>query len=142
MKVVILLMLSALFLGCSTEGEIKLINATSHYVYVEFESNNYVIEGSEDIPEYLILPVDTGKRFLFWSGDDEKVEIALEGETFAMYDFGEEVSTTEMVVKPNEASIAYLNPTNACVKIINDSGQEISDFGYYMDGGNFSPIIT
>lgn len=140
MKYLLVLCVAALMLGCSTEGEIKIVNSTNHYIFVDYDNSSYVLEGEDSSSSTLELSVDTGKRFLFWDNEGQEADITIEGETYKMANADD--NTTQMIVKPNEVSYAYLNPTHAAVKIFNNAAQEISDFGYYKDDGNFTPIIT
>ncbi len=128
--------------GCSTEGDLKIINKTSHNIYFTVKGNDYVLEGATrtDYPSQTIS-IETGKKFLFFEGDGKKVKLHLEGETFMMQHAdnlgvgtGEFVTETEVTIKPNETTKIYTWPaTHASVKVINNSGEDIVDFFYYTN---------
>ena len=143
MKKVILIIIPILMLfGCSTEGDLKIINKTSHNIYFTVKGNDYVLEGATrtDYPSQTIS-IETGKKFLFFEGDGKKVKLHLEGETFMMQHAdnlgvgtGEFVTETEVTIKPNETTKIYTWPaTHASVKVINNSGEDIVDFFYYTN---------
>ena len=141
MKKVILVIIPILMLfGCSTEGDLKIINKTNHNIYFTIKGTDYVLEGAADTnyPSKTIT-LDSGKEFLFFEGDGKKVNLHLEGETFMMQHAdnlgvgtGEFVTETKVTIKPNETTKIYTWPaTHASVKVINNSGKDIIDFFYY-----------
>ena len=125
--------------GCSTQGEIKITNNTSHYLFITYGGTSYVLDWAANNSK--IITIDTGKKFIFQSNDDKVVDLGLQGETFAMFnsDF-EEVITTKVTVKPNETTNIYTNPTHACVKLFNHSQNDIVKFDYITDVV-FIPIL-
>ena len=127
-------------MGCSTEGDLKIINKTSYNIYYTVKGTDYILEGATDTtyPSKTIT-LDSGKKFLFFEGDGKKVNLHLEGETFMMQyadnlgvGTGEFVTETEVTIKPNETTSIYAwPPTHASVKVINNSGKDIVNFFYY-----------
>ncbi|MDO9578661.1 MAG: hypothetical protein Q7J16_12325 [Candidatus Cloacimonadales bacterium] len=141
MKKFILFILPALIIfGCSSEGDIKIINRTDHYLYFNIEGTDYVLEGSENSNPSKSVSIDTGSQFLFWGDDETKVPMNLEGETFMMQDSdasgvpnGLFFTETILAVKPNETLKIYCDPTHAGVKLVNNSQVSVSGFSYYTD---------
>jgi hypothetical protein len=117
MKKIFLFILPIIILaGCSTEGDIKIINRTDHYLYFTIKGSNYILEGSPDSDPSKTITVDTGNQFLFLGDDATKVDMTLEGETFMM-------------------QLANLDgsPSHAGVKLVNNSEVNVIDFSYYTD---------
>ncbi len=141
MKNIIVLFLPLLLLfGCSSEGDIKIINRTDHNLYFNIEGTDYVLEGSENSDPSKIISIDTGSQFLFFGDDETKVAMSLEGETFMMQDSdfsgvpnGIYFTETMLAVKPNETLKIYCDPTHAGVKLVNNSQVAVSGFFYYTD---------
>ena len=141
MKNIIVLFLPLLLLfGCSSEGDIKIINRTDHNLYFNIEGTDYVLEGSENSDPSKIISIDTGSQFLFFGDDETKVAMSLEGETFMMQDSdfsgvpnGIYFTETMLAVKPNETLKIYCDPTHAGVKLVNNSQVAVSGFSYYTD---------
>ncbi|MCK4653133.1 MAG: membrane lipoprotein lipid attachment site-containing protein [Candidatus Cloacimonetes bacterium] len=141
MKKIFLFILPVIILaGCSTEGDIKIINRTNHYLYFTIEGANYVLEGSENIDPTYTVNIDTGSQFLFWGDDKTKVDMFMEGETFMMQDSnpdgtpsGYYYTETTLTVKSNKTLKIYCDPTHAGVKLINNSLVDVVELGYYTD---------
>ncbi|NQV18070.1 MAG: hypothetical protein HQ534_05955 [Armatimonadetes bacterium] len=140
MKKAILIIIPIIMLfGCSTEGDLKIINKTNHNIYFTIKGTDYVLEGDSDTtyPSKTVT-LNSGKKFLFFEGDGKKVNLHLEGETFMMQHAdnfgvgtGEFVTETEVTIKPNETTKIYTWPaTHASVKVINNSGKDIVNFFY------------
>jgi hypothetical protein len=144
-----------LIFGCASEGDIKIINRTDHYLYFNIKGTDYVLEGSETSDPSTTVSVDTGDQFLFFGDDEKQVHMELEGETFMMQDadsFGNPngiyFTETNLYVKPNETLKIFCDPTHAGVKLVNNSEVAVSGFSYYTDDSDslFSlieyPIIS
>jgi hypothetical protein len=141
MKKIFLFILPIIILaGCSTEGDIKIINRTDHYLYFTIEGNDYILEGSPDSDPSKSITVDTGSQFLFLGDGTTEVDMTLEGETFMMqlanpdgFPSGEYYTETTLNVPANETLKIYCEPTHAGVKLINNSEVDVVDFSYYTD---------
>ena len=124
--------------GCSTEGDIKIINRTDHRLYFTIKGNDYVLEGSETSDPSKTVSVRTGKEFIFYSKDHVEVDLHLEGETFMMQDAtingqptGVYFTETTLQVKPKETLKVYCDPTHAGVKLINNFTEEVTGLAYH-----------
>ncbi len=150
-KILFIVITTLLLIGCSTEGNIKIINRTEHALYFTIKGNDYVLKGSEDpdnSPAKKSVSINTGKRFLFWGGDDKKVDLSLEGETFMMQEgdlsgnpTGDYFTETTLTVHPDETTKVHAFPTHAGVKVVNISDRFINDLSVSKNQGNFIPII-
>jgi len=141
-KILIPLLFIIFLAGCSTEGDIKIINRTDHSLYFTIKGNDYILEGSETSDPNMTVSVDTGKQFLFYSKDYVKVDLHLEGETFMMKDefYGppdwEFFTETTLQVIPKETLKVYCDPTHAGVKLINNSAEDILRLAYCTAGSD------
>ena len=124
--------------GCSSEGEIRIINRTNHNLYFNVYGTDYILEGSTvDDPSWSIT-IDTGSQYLFFGNDETKVTLSLEGETFMMQDSdasgvpnGIFFTETTLTVKPRQTLNIYCDPTHAGVKLINNSQSAVTGFFYF-----------
>ena len=136
-KVLFPFMLLIIIAGCSTEGDIKIINRTEHSLYFTIKGNDYILEGSETSDPSMTVSVGTGKQFLFYSEDFVEVDLHLEGETFMMRDefHGPPdwiyYTETTLQVKPKETLKVYCDPTHAGVKLINNFVENVINLAYY-----------
>ena len=136
-KIVIPILLMIIVVGCSTEGDIKIINRTDHSLYFTIKGNDYILEGSETSDPSMTVSVGTGKQFLFYSEDFVEVDLHLEGETFMMRDefHGPPdwlyYTDTTLQVKPKETLKVYCDPTHAGVKLINNFAENVISLAYY-----------
>ncbi len=125
--------------GCSTEGDIRIINRTNHSLYFTIEGNDYTLEGSETSNPEMTISVDTGKQVLFYSEAYVEVDLHLEGETFMMKDEfhgppdWEYYSETTLQVIPKETLNIYCDPTHAGIKLINNFPIDVIDLAYYTN---------
>jgi len=141
MKKIFLFILPVIILvGCSTEGDIKIINRTDHYLYFTIKGSYYILEGSPDSDPGKTITVDTGSQFLFWGGDAANVDMTLEGETFMMQwanndgsPSGDYYTETTLNVPANEMLKIYCEPTHAGVKLINNSAVDVVEFSYFTN---------
>jgi len=132
----IILLLTALFAGCSTEANIEIINRTNNNLYIGIDGENYTLAGDvNDDPSYEIT-VDTGNSSIF-SDDTKKVELYLEGDTFLMQTSdsygiaqGDYFTVTELELKQNESRKVYCDATHAGLKVYNNFDQMISNVKY------------
>ena len=134
------ILLIIIIAGCSTEGDIKIINRTDNSLYFTIKGNDYVLEGSETSDPNMTVSVSTGKQFLFYSEDYVEVDLHLEGETFMMQDatiggqpIGIYFTETTLQVIPKETLKVYCDPTHAGVKLINNSTENVIDLAYHTD---------
>lgn len=138
--------------GCTAEGNIKVINRTHYPLYFTLEGQDYVVAGSEDPetdPVKKTVSVETGKEFLFWNGDDKKVKIELEGETFMLQEAdlngnptGNFFTETKVLVTPDETTRIFCDPTHGSVKVFNMMENNIIQINVKQNGGNFIPLTT
>ena len=147
-KILISLLLLIIIAGCSTEGDIKIINRTDHSLYFTIKGNDYILEGSETSDPSMTVSVGTGKQFLFYSEDYVEVDLHLEGETFMMRDEfhgppdWEYYTETTLQVKPKETLKVYCDPTHAGVKLINNFAENVISLAFYTaDPDSLSYII-
>ena len=138
-KILVPLLLIIILTGCSTEGDIKIINRTNHSLYFTIEGNDYILEGSETSDPKMTISVDTGKQVLFYSEDYVNVDLHLEGETFMMQDaingipIEEYFTETTLQIIPKETLKIYCDPTHAGVKLINNFAINVINLAYYTD---------
>ena len=141
MKKIFLFIIPVIILtGCSTEGDIKIINRTNHYLYFTIKGSDYILEGSPNSDPSKTITVDTGSQFLFWGDETTKIDMTLEGETFMMQlanpdgsPSGEYNTETTLNVPANETLKIYCEPTHAGVKLVNNSEVDVIDFAYYTN---------
>lgn len=154
-KILFILITLVLIFGCSSEGDIKIINRTDHNLYFTIKGVDYILEGSETSDPSQKITVDTGDQFLFFGDDETKVHIALQGETFMIQDADQNgypngiyFTETNLYVKPNETTRVFCSPTHAGVKLINNSLNDVDEFSYFTDDNdtlrtlNVSPIYS
>lgn len=139
-KLLVPLLLIIILAGCSTEGDIKIINRTNHSLYFTIKGNDYILDGSETSDPNMTVSVGTGRQFLFYSESYVEVDLHLEGETFMMQDatiggqpIGVYFTETTLQVKPKETLKIYCDPTHAGVKLINNFTEDVIDLAYYTD---------
>jgi len=141
-KVLMLFGLLLMLVGCSTEGDIKIFNRTTHNLYFTIKGNDYILEGSENSDTHKTVSVDTGKQFLFFGSDIVEIDMHLEGETFMMQDaingipIEEYFTETTLQVEPKKTLNIYCPPTHAGVKLINNFTEDVVDLAYYTDDPN------
>ncbi|MBC8384948.1 MAG: hypothetical protein H8E57_05470 [Candidatus Cloacimonetes bacterium] len=135
--------------GCSSKGNIKIINNTDHYLYFTIDNIDYFLKGSPDSDPTKTISVNTGARYLFFGSADKEVDLHLEGETFMMQKsdeygnpLGEYQTETSLLVKPNETTNVYTNPTHAGTKLVNDTNNQIDEFRYIKNSVETVQIIT
>jgi hypothetical protein len=138
-----------LALGCSSEGDIKIINRTDHNLYFTIQGVDYILEGSQTTDPVQKITVDTGKQFLFWGEEETKVHVALQGETFMMQDADQNgypngiyFTETNLYVKPDETTKVFCDPTHAGVKLINNSNLAVDEFSYFTDDNDSLRIMN
>ncbi len=154
-KLLLICLTVILFLGCSSEGDIKIINRSDHNLYFTIEGVDYILAGSESSDPSKKISINTGKNFLFWGDQETAVSVQLEGETFMMQmadasgiPTGIYYTETTIAVKPNETTRIFCSPTHAGVKLINNSLYNVDDFSYFTDDNdtlrtlNLSPIYS
>ena len=141
------ILLIIIIAGCSTEGDIKIINRTNHSLYFTIKGNDYILEGSETSDPSMTISIGTGKQFLFYSEDYVEVDLHLEGETFMMQDAsisgqptGVYFTETTLQVKPKETLKVYCDPTHAGVKLINNFAIDVIDLSYHT--GDSDTLIS
>ncbi len=134
------ILLIIIIAGCSTEGDIKIINRTDHNLYFTIKGNDYILEGSETSNPNMTVSIGTGKQFLFYSKDFVEVDLHLEGETFMIQDAtiggqptGVYFTETTLQIKPKKTLKVYCDPTHAGVKLVNNSAIDVIDLSYHTD---------
>ncbi|MCF7918356.1 MAG: hypothetical protein K9N06_00400 [Candidatus Cloacimonetes bacterium] len=144
MKNIILLYLLTLILtSCSGDGNLEIINRTKNEIYFSIENTDYILTGSNDPdtdPEAISIKLSAGKDFL--NNPEKSYTLFIEGETFAIYDYVQHivVPSTEIVIKSGEVTTVYCNPGYACVRLINNSLQDISS-AWYIKSTNSTPAL-
>lgn len=144
-KLIIISLVLFTFISCSSKGELKFLNRTEHNLYFSFKGNDYILAGDKTRE----FEFDTGNKFPFFaSGEDKKISLYLEGETFMMQtsdQFGNPTGNffteTEVYVKPEKTTKIYANPTHASIKIINNSSSDVTNVAYdkiYADSVTYS----
>ncbi len=135
--------------GCSTEGDIKIINRTDHYLYFTIEGSDYILEGSPTSDPFQTISFDTGKKFLFFGDCEEKLDMHMEGETFMMQladnygnPVGEYYTETTLNVKADETLKIFCDPTHAGVKLVNNSQFSVYEFSYFTDDNDSLIILN
>ncbi|MFB3844605.1 MAG: hypothetical protein ACE14O_02495 [Candidatus Cloacimonadaceae bacterium] len=116
---VILAAFLLLLFGCEKGGNIRIFNRTSHPVYVGALGSVYTVDGDST----LTLDVDTPTSTPFTNDTGRWVELALQGETYEIWDDYEEefVGKTDVWVETGKTTKVYLHPNRACIKIFNES---------------------
>ncbi|MDP8210569.1 MAG: hypothetical protein P9M05_07135 [Candidatus Stygibacter australis] len=138
-----LLMISFLLFACSSDGKLKVINRTGHDIYFNINDNDYTVEGCSDVtqPNTKSISLDAGSDFI--NTPSKTYHLDIDGETFAIYN--EESQTTvpgtEITINGGETTKVYCEPNYACVRIYNNSQQNILA-AYYTKSyqGNEVPI--
>jgi hypothetical protein len=142
-KLFVPVLMMIIIVGCSTEGDIKLINRTDHSLYFTIKGNDYILEGSETNDPSKTVSVDTGKKFIFYDEGAVKVDMHLEGETFMMQDatvggqpIGVYFTETTLQVNPSETLKIYCDPTHAGAKLVNNSTEDVTGLAYHTATSN------
>jgi hypothetical protein len=111
-------------------------------VYFSIEGNDYTVIGTDNPEEPLSISVslDTDSDFMNTPHKTYYLEIA--GETFGVYieTQAESVPGTEITIKGGETTKVYCDPNKACVKIYNNSEQDILS-AYYTKSYIGNPIL-
>ncbi len=154
-KLLIILLPILILIGCSSEGEIKIINRTDYNLYFSIKNNDYILEGSQSSDPTQSIDIDTGRQFLFWGDDEKAVAMHLEGETFILQDAdasgnpnGLFYTETTLHVEPDKTLKVFCDATHAGVKLINNSFQNVENFSYFTDDSdtlktlNYEPILS
>lgn len=135
-KTIIFLMSLVFFqFGCTSQGDIKIINRTEHNLYLSLQNKNYIISGTETLQ----TEIDIGNHFLFFGTQEKDIDIKLEGETFMMQEANNGVPTgeyrteTTIKVEADKTTKLYCDPTHAGVKLINFSNKDIISFQYFTN---------
>jgi len=138
-NIFILFLLMLILISCSTEGDIKIFNRTTHNLYFTIKGHDYILEGAETSDTHKTISVDTGNQFLFFGNDLVEVDMHLEGETFMMQDaingipIEEYFAETTLQIEPKKTLNIYCSPTHAGVKLINNSSVDVVELAYYTD---------
>ncbi len=129
----ILALISLLTLaGCESGGKFRVINRTSHNVYVTIEGQNEVlIPGSDTANEVYnehIFNIDTENQSILTGTVKERVQAVIYGETFHMFnkDVNAFTDSTTLTINAGKTLNAFLSPNRASIKIINNSTKNIT----------------
>ena len=154
-KILFILFLIIILAGCTSEGEIKIINRTDHNLYFSIKDSDYILAGSEASDPSQSIDIDTGRQFLFWGDDEKAVAMHLEGETFMLQDAdasgnpnGLFYTETTLHVEPDKTLKVFCDASHAGVKLINNSLQNVEYLSYYTDDSdtlktlNYNPILS
>jgi hypothetical protein len=141
LKLVIITTLSIFLLACSGEGELKIINRTSHDIYFNINNIDYTLNGSDDLqnPASQSVKLDAGSDFL--NTPQKSYHLALEGETFAIYDENQQIDVpaTQITIEADKTTSVFCDPNYACLKITNNSSQKVLS-AYYIKSYNGNRI--
>ncbi|OQX72893.1 MAG: hypothetical protein B6D61_13170 [Bacteroidetes bacterium 4484_249] len=125
MKNIFFILTLAFLVGCSSHGNLKIINKTEHLLY--FSIND--ISGTIPANQTNTISLYTGKKYIF-NSPTKVYSLYLEGETFLMYDGIMPVKNTKITLMDDKTVKVYANPTNACLKVKNNTNQPILDMSY------------
>ncbi|MBN1948287.1 MAG: hypothetical protein JW784_00955 [Candidatus Cloacimonetes bacterium] len=150
MRIVIFSLIAVIVLGCSTEGEIRVINYSEHPVYFNIQNHDYVlpgVSGNSVEGTAKTISVDTGSGFFFLGGESKSVELHLEGETALLRIMNAEgqweyfVNTIQLV-EPRQTTKVRVYPTHAGIIVVNmcETGT-ISEVAASKNNSNFIPVI-
>jgi len=125
MYLLLLPLLALLFLAaCESGGNFRVINRTSYPVYVTLddEAEFAIPAGTEHTFE-----VATANQHIFNPDVSVEVPVRLVGETFQIYDEGNEVftDTTRVVIHAGKTTSVFVDPNRASFKVVNNSSQYI-----------------
>lgn len=117
MKAIILSLLTFLFLvSCSSQGDLKIINETNHYVYFSIKGIDRTIQPNQSIS----LSLNTGTDYSIFYRPEKEYKLQIKGETFSLYNTNDiPVDETTITVISKKTKKLYLSPTNAGIKINN-----------------------
>ena len=123
MYLLLLPLLALLFLAaCESGGNFRVINRTSYPVYVTLddEAEFAIPAGTEHTFE-----VATANQHIFNPDVSVEVPVRLVGETFQIYDEGNEVftDTTRVVIHAGKTTSVFVDPNRASFKVVNNSSQ-------------------
>ena len=143
MKAIILLSLVILLLSaCSTKGDLKIINETEHNVY--FSINN--IDKTLQANQTTVLSLDSGKDYSPFYRPEKEYNLKIKGETFSLYDGITPLDETTVTVTSKKTKRLYLQPTDAGIKVNNNSlSHSLYNVGYqkiYPDTTTELTILT
>jgi len=143
-KIALLIMISMLLFACSGDGKLKVINRTEHEVYFSIEGNDYTVIGTDNPEEPLSISVSLDTDSDFMNAPHKTHYLEITGETFGIYleTQAESVPGTEINIKGGETTKVYCDPNKACVKIYNNSEQDILSAYYTKSYIGNSILIT
>ncbi|MCD4819454.1 MAG: hypothetical protein K8S23_12250 [Candidatus Cloacimonetes bacterium] len=123
-------LLLIILLGCSQDGDLKVINQTNYNLYLNIEHNDYIVNGDN----ILFINFEMGKKFLVWSDSSRKYGLYLEGETFVMQETIDDNLTdvyyTEVEIEAGKTKKVFVKPTHTSFKIKNNTENNISNLTY------------
>ncbi len=139
-QLLLLPLLALLFLtACESGGNFRVINQTSYPVYVTLgeEEELAIPAGTEHI-----FAVATGSQHILNPDVRVEVPVRLIGETYRIYDEGNETytDTTRVEIRAGETTTAYINPNRASFKVVNNSSQTITQANLYKH--NFVGVVA
>jgi hypothetical protein len=110
--------------GCEKDGKIRIVNRTSYPLYASVQGDNMTIAGGEARS----VEVTTRTQSPLTDEVSKYVKVDLQGETFQIYDefLQRFVDSTYVLVKAGKTTSIYAQPNRACIKVVNHSGQHIS----------------
>ena len=138
-KILLVLTLSAILIGCSEDGTLKVINRTAHEIYFNVNGGDYTISGSADLNNPLSISVELDAGSDFMNTPKKTYYLEIEGETFAIYNENEQTNVpgTEITIKGGETTSAYCDPNFACLRINNNSSQDVESACYIKSYNGF-----
>lgn len=139
-QLLLLLLLALLFLAaCESGGSFRVINQTSYPVYVTLEDADEVaIPGGTEHS----FAVETANQHILNPDVSVEVLVRLIGETYQIYDEGNETytDTTRIEINAGQTTTAYINPNRASFKVVNASSQAITGATLYKH--NFVGVVA
>ncbi len=142
------LLILLLMAACESGGKFRVVNQTSHPLYVNVENGPEVtVPGGAEHT----FSIATQKQHIFNPDVEKEVPVRLVGETYQIYDEDAEAftDTTTVTIKAGETLSAYINPNRASFKVVNNSSRAATRIELYKhnfvaayliaDLGNLAP---
>lgn len=116
-------LMTLLLVGCDTDAKITVISKSQYPIYSTINNISFTL-GQNETRTFKFHVKD--KNWIF-GVDSKKVPVYLYGETFRLYDPETESYTRNTVVEldQGETRKLYCNPNAACLKILNNSEQNV-----------------
>jgi hypothetical protein len=118
-----ILVIAFISAGCEKDGEIRVINRTSHNLYAGIFDVMHTIPADSSVTVH----VSTQRKSFLDSSVGRYVEVYLEGETYQIWDDFQHsyVDSTFVWVEAGNTTRIFADPNRACVKVINNTERYI-----------------